>query len=131
MAQPGPHPLGNQAAFQFGDGTEHRENHPASGRGRVDLLGQRNELNAKSAEVFQRSQQVGYGPSETVELPYNDHLEFALVSVGDQAVQLWGDILWRQRCQCPRIRPLPAIRGGGSTPAAHGVASRGPGRFAC
>ena len=36
---------------------------------------------------------MGYRPGKAVELPNNDDLEFSLVGVGNQAVQLWAAFL--------------------------------------
>ena len=47
--------LDNQAAFELGDRSQNRKNQLAGGRGCVELLGERHELNSQGFERFQRA----------------------------------------------------------------------------
>ena len=68
----GADPLGNQAAFEFGHGTENRKDHLTCGRAGVHLLRKANEVNAEGLEGFEGTEPVRHRPGEAVELPNND-----------------------------------------------------------
>jgi hypothetical protein len=86
----GTNPLGNQAALQFGHGTEDSENHLAGGRAGIHLLREGNEVNPEGLERFQGAEQVRHRPGEAVELPNRHGIETSAVGIGHESVQFWS-----------------------------------------
>ena len=79
--------LGDQAALQFGHGTEDRKDHLARGRAGVHLLRQGNEVNPEGLEGFEGAELVRNRPGEAVELPNNDRIESPAVRISHKPVQ--------------------------------------------
>jgi hypothetical protein len=72
--QSGLDPFDEEAPFQLRDGRDDREHRLAEWGASVDLFTNRDELDPKVPEQFQRLDQVPNGPAEAIEGGYDDHI---------------------------------------------------------
>ena len=80
--------LADQAALEFGNGTQDHENHLPSGCGCVELFRGQSKLDAQGLERLPGTEQVRDRPGNLVESPDHDGIEPSPVGIGYQAVQL-------------------------------------------
>jgi len=106
----------DQLTFEFGNGRDHREREAACGSARIDRVAGGEEVNAPSAEVVERPDEVPDAPGEAVELPARDDISAASVDLLHERVELRAPFL---RAGDPDVHELandlPAPLGGDGT----------------
>jgi hypothetical protein len=86
MTQTCAYSLDNQIPFEFSNGAENCKDHLARGCARVDLFGERDELNTEGSECFEGTEQMRNRTSESIESPNDDDIETPLVGVLHHAI---------------------------------------------
>lgn len=73
-------PFDNQRPLELSKRPEHRQHEPSTGRGRVDSLGQRAQMNPPARQRLYEFQQVLERPGQTVEPPHDQGVAWPQVS---------------------------------------------------
>lgn len=80
--------LRDQITLELRHCADHMEQKLAAGCGGIDALGEADEIDPESAELFQAVDQVLEGAGETVKLPHQYDFKQPPLSVSNQAIKL-------------------------------------------
>ena len=86
-AHPVPHPLDDQVALEFGDGSDDDDYRPAQRPAGVDLLAEADELDVQTVQLIEHFEEVLHRPGDSIRSPDQDDVELTPAGIAHHGIE--------------------------------------------